>query len=157
MTSSSSWVIVRVSDTDGILPGVVRVVHAYLVMRADGSVGGAVSERTDERPFGAPGRTVTGVSGPVRRYIHRVPETVWTLVAVVVVAVGLLTSEGEPVCEGPFIVSVDDSFPPQCPSPLMAVPWVVAVWAFGLCAIIAARAVVRSERRPRRSGWRSGV
>lgn len=24
------------------------------------------------------------------------------------------TSEGEPVCEGPLILSVDDSMPPQC-------------------------------------------
>jgi hypothetical protein len=82
------------------------------------------------------------------------PETAWTVLALVVVVAGLLTSDGEPICEGPFIVQVDDSFPPQCPSPLLAVPWVIAVWGVGLCIILGVRAVVRTQRRSRQSGWR---
>ena len=40
-------------------------------------------------------------------------EAAWTVLIVAVAVLGLLMSEGEPVCEGPFIFSVDDSLPPQ--------------------------------------------
>ena len=36
-------------------------------------------------------------------------------------AVFWFTSEGEPVCEGPLILDVDDSFPPQCDPPIDSV------------------------------------
>ena len=50
---------------------------------------------------------------PIVRDIRRF-LVVW--LAVVLVGTGLLflTSEGEPVCEGPLIFDGDDSFPPQC-------------------------------------------
>ena len=50
---------------------------------------------------------------PIVRDIRRF-LVVW--VGVVLVGTGLLflTSEGEPVCEGPLIIDVDDSDPPQC-------------------------------------------
>jgi hypothetical protein len=59
--------------------------------------------------------------------------------------VGLTTSEGEPVCAGPFILRVDDSLPPQCPSPTEAIPAVALVWALGLAAILLVRALGRAR------------
>lgn len=70
-------------------------------------------------------------------------EAAWTAFVVLVVVVGLATSDGEPVCEGPFIWQVDDSLPPQCPSPFEALPMVavaaVIVWAIGVGVILAVR------------------
>lgn len=70
-------------------------------------------------------------------------EVAWTAVLLAVIVLGLATSEGEPVCEGPFITEVDDSFPPQCGSPLEAVPVVVIGWVVVLVAILAVRALAR--------------
>lgn len=64
-----------------------------------------------------------------------------------VLALGLATSEGEPVCEGPFITGADDSFPPQCDSPVDVVPVVVIVWAVVLVVILGVRALT-SPKRP---------
>jgi hypothetical protein len=70
-------------------------------------------------------------------------EVGWTAMFVVVAFLGLLTSEGEPVCEGPFIWSRDDSSPPQCPSPLDALPDLAIAWVVGLAVILAARVLRR--------------
>ncbi len=76
--------------------------------------------------------------------VGRRVEAAWTAVTVAFVAFGLLTSEGEPVCEGVFIPWVNDSSPPQCPPPLDYVPTVATVWLVGLLAIVAARLLVRA-------------
>ena len=39
---------------------------------------------------------------------------VWIVVFTAAVAGLFLTSDGEPVCEGPLVVDVDTSDPPQC-------------------------------------------
>lgn len=72
-------------------------------------------------------------------------EVAWTALVVAIAVLGLGTSEGEPVCEGPFILRVDDSLPPQCPSPTEVVPAVVLVWALGLGAILLVRALGRGR------------
>jgi hypothetical protein len=66
-------------------------------------------------------------------------EAAWTALVLAVLVLGMATSEGEPVCEGPFITEVDDSLPPQCGSPLDFVPLVVVGWVVVLIAIVAVR------------------
>jgi len=70
-----------------------------------------------------------------------------TLVLVVlslaVAVLGLLTSEGEPVCQGPFIWSSTDSIPPQCESPVEFLPTVAIAWVVGLAVILAVRGLKR--------------
>jgi hypothetical protein len=58
---------------------------------------------------------------------------VWIVVCILLVVVALVTSTGEPVCEGPLILGVDDSDPPQCDDPISALPTAFPVIAgFGL-------------------------
>lgn len=66
-------------------------------------------------------------------------ELAWTAFILGLVVLGLATSDGEPVCEGPFITEVDDSFPPQCGSPLDVVPAVLIGWAVILVTIVGVR------------------
>lgn len=66
-------------------------------------------------------------------------EVGWTALVLTVLVIGLTTSEGEPVCEGLFITSADDSLPPQCDSPLDVVPAVLIGWAVVLAVIVGAR------------------
>ena len=73
-------------------------------------------------------------------------EIGWTALFLVIAVVGMMTSEGEPVCEGPFIWRVDDSLPPQCPSPVEFLPMVGIAWAVGLGVILAVRVLARSTR-----------
>lgn len=78
-------------------------------------------------------------------------EAAWTVLIVAIAVLGLLMSEGEPVCEGPFILRVDDSSPPQCPSPVEFLPTVAIVWVVGLGVIVGMRALMSaSSRRPQR-------
>lgn len=72
-------------------------------------------------------------------------EIGWTVLFLVIAVLGLLTSEGEPVCEGPFILRVDDSSPPQCPSPVEFLPTVGIAWAVGLLVILGIRVLARSS------------
>lgn len=74
----------------------------------------------------------------------------WTVASVAVAVLGLLTSEGEPVCEGPFIFQHTDSLPPQCPSPVDFLPTVAIAWVVGLGLILGIRALVTSSRQRRR-------
>lgn len=74
-------------------------------------------------------------------------EIGWTALFLAITVWGLLTSEGEPVCEGPFITQVDDSSPPQCPSPVEFLPTVGIAWAVGLVLILGIRALLRSTSR----------
>jgi hypothetical protein len=73
-------------------------------------------------------------------------EAAWTAVFLTIAVVGLATSEGQPVCEGPFITRVDDSLPPQCPSPIELLPIVGLAWVIGLAVIIGVRALVSFTR-----------
>lgn len=70
-------------------------------------------------------------------------EAVWTVLILGVAVLGLLASEGEPVCEGPFITQVNDSFPPQCPAPVEFLPTVAIAWVVGMGVILAVRGVKR--------------
>ncbi len=46
---------------------------------------------------------------PAVRYV-----SIWLAICLVLSAGLLLTTDGEPVCDGPLIYDTDDSFPPQC-------------------------------------------
>ena len=74
-------------------------------------------------------------------------EAAWTVLFLAIAVLGLLTSEGEPVCQGPFVTNVDDSFPPQCPSPVEFLPAVGIAWLVGLGMVLGIRALVRSTSR----------
>jgi hypothetical protein len=74
-------------------------------------------------------------------------ELTWTALCGVVVAAGLALSEGEPVCDGPFIWRQDDSVPPRCPSPLDALPWMVSAWVLGLVLLVVARLITEAAGR----------
>jgi hypothetical protein len=74
-------------------------------------------------------------------------EAAWTALLLAVAVLGLLTSGGEPVCEGPFIWRADDSLPPQCPSPVEFLPTVAIAWVVGLGAILAVRGLKRLQCR----------
>lgn len=70
----------------------------------------------------------------------------WTSLVVGLAALGLLLTDGEPACRGPFITGASDSLPPRCPDP--AVPgWIVVAWAAGLVVILSTIALVRAVRR----------
>jgi hypothetical protein len=77
-------------------------------------------------------------------------EIGWTVLVLAVAVLGLATSEGEPVCDGPFILQVDDSSPPQCPSPVELLPTLAIAWAVGLLVIVGVRALARSSTLSRR-------
>jgi hypothetical protein len=66
-------------------------------------------------------------------------EVGWSALLLVVAVLGLLTSEGEPVCAGPFIWRREDSDPPQCPSPADFLPRIAIAWFVGLAVILAVR------------------
>ena len=76
-------------------------------------------------------------------------EAAWTAFLVAITVLGLMASEGEPVCEGPLILRVDDSQPPQCSSPVEflveMLPAVAIAWAVGLGVILAIRGLRRSQ------------
>ena len=66
-------------------------------------------------------------------------ELAWTAFVLGLVVLGLATSDGEPVCEGPFITEVEDAFPPQCGSPVDVVLAVLIGWAVILVTIVGVR------------------
>lgn len=79
----------------------------------------------------------------------------WIIVCILLVLIALATSTAEPVCEGPLILSVDDSDPPQCDDPISALPAAFPVIVgFGLILsgllmafwTLAARALKRHTR-----------
>ncbi|NLD77473.1 MAG: hypothetical protein GX643_12500 [Acidimicrobiales bacterium] len=75
-------------------------------------------------------------------------EAAWTVLILAVVGLGLLMSEGEPVCEGPFIFNIADSMPPQCPSPVEFLPTVAIAWVVVLAVIVGIRALVKAAQPP---------
>jgi hypothetical protein len=75
---------------------------------------------------------------------------VWSLIWLVLLVVAYLASDGEPICEGPLILSVDDSFPPQCDAPSAALPTVgLFLYAIGFfpAMLLAAVLQARDDRR----------
>jgi hypothetical protein len=76
----------------------------------------------------------------------------WTALVAAIAVLGLLTSEGEPVCEGPFIWRVDDSLPPQCPSPTELLPVIAIAWLVGLGVLVAISGFARSRAARSPSG-----
>ena len=75
---------------------------------------------------------------------------VWSLIWFALLVVAFLMSDGEPICEGPLILSVDDSFPPQCDSPSAALPTVgLFLYAIGFfpSMVLAAVLKARDDRR----------
>lgn len=63
----------------------------------------------------------------------------WTAAVAVFIAYGLAASEGEPVCEGPLIIGVSHSLPPQCDPAVQTVPLILAGWAAVLLGITRTR------------------
>ena len=61
---------------------------------------------------------------------------IWTVIWVLLLGVAFAASEGEPVCEGPLILQVDDSYPPNCPDPVNGLG-IVAPRLYGVGLIIA--------------------
>lgn len=72
-------------------------------------------------------------------------EVAWTAFVLAVLVLGLTTSDGEPVCEGPFITEVDDSLPPQCGSPVDVVPVVLIIWAAVLVMTVFVRWIMEPD------------
>ena len=73
---------------------------------------------------------------PAVRYV-----VLWLAICALVTVVLVLTSDGEPVCDGPLVYDTDDSDPPQCNSlldGLRRMMPVIAVGAFGLTWLAAA-------------------
>jgi hypothetical protein len=72
----------------------------------------------------------------------------WTSAWGVLLIVALLLSHGEPVCEGPLILSVDESFPPQCDDPTAALPLVgAAVYLLGFVPTMVGTAIAGARHR----------
>lgn len=75
----------------------------------------------------------------------RKAELIWTVVWIAFALTLYAMSSGEPVCQGPLITQVNDSFPPECPSPAVALPLLVGIYIVGLAVILGYRAL--SDRR----------
>jgi hypothetical protein len=76
---------------------------------------------------------------------------VWLVVCAVLVVTGLAVSRGEPVCEGPLILDVDDSDPPQCDDPISSLPTAAPlILGIGLLVSgpVTAAWTLASRRRP---------
>lgn len=78
-------------------------------------------------------------------FVGRRVEVAWTALVLAVLVLGLTTSDGEPVCEGPFITEVDDSLPPQCGSPVDVVSVVLIIWVAVLVAIVFVRWIMEPD------------
>lgn len=77
----------------------------------------------------------------------------WTLIWLVLLVIAYLVSEGEPVCEGPLILAVNDSFPPQCDAPSAALPTVgLALYAVGFFPSMLVAAAIQAQDSRRTIG-----
>jgi len=75
----------------------------------------------------------------------------WTVVWVLLLGALFISSEGEPVCEGPLILGVDDSYPPQCDAPIAGLPMVgsmLYIAGFTVTTTLAATWMLLGPRRP---------
>ena len=43
---------------------------------------------------------------------------VWVLIWIAIMSTAYATSDGSPICDGPLVFSVDESFPPACDDPV---------------------------------------
>ncbi len=71
----------------------------------------------------------------------------WSFFCLALFAVGLVMSEGEPMCEGPLILGAGDSEPPSCEDPIDAWPTAVQYWAISMVGLGLGVAVVGVRRR----------
>ncbi len=77
----------------------------------------------------------------------------WSIIWVVVLVVAYLASNGEPVCEGPLILAVDESFPPQCDEPIAALPMVgVITYVIGFVPSMLLAAFLQARGGPGSDG-----
>jgi hypothetical protein len=74
----------------------------------------------------------------------------WTSLALAAVVVAILKTHGTPVCEGPFIDGVNDSYPPTCTYGPGHGALLVVGWLFGVALICATYAGMRRypSKRP---------
>jgi len=74
----------------------------------------------------------------------------WVVVWAVLMLLALLLSTGEPVCEGPLILGVDDSLPPGCESPtaglLTVAPRVLLAGAIIVGVVVGIHRLLRRRR-----------
>lgn len=73
--------------------------------------------------------------------------SLWTAVAFVAFAFAWFASEGEPVCEGPLILSGGDSFPPDCDGPAAAIPYFLVGWLV-VSIVVGGIALAVQKRQP---------
>jgi hypothetical protein len=73
----------------------------------------------------------------------------WVVIWAALMLLALLLSTGEPVCEGPLILGVDDSLPPECESPIAGL-LIVAPRVLLAGAIIVGASVGAANLRRRR-------
>lgn len=76
----------------------------------------------------------------------------WAVVWVLLLGALFISSEGEPVCEGPLILDVADSYPPDCDDPIAGLPTVgsmLYIAGFTVTTALAAIWIPFRARRPR--------
>lgn len=74
----------------------------------------------------------------------------WVVVWAVLMLLALLLSTGEPICEGPLILGVGDSLPPECESPtaglLIVAPRVLLTGAIIVGVVVGIHSLLRHRR-----------
>lgn len=79
---------------------------------------------------------------------------VWSVLWAALLMLAYLASHGEPVCTGPLILEVNESYPLQCDDPMAAVPMVgFVLYAIGFFPSMMLAAVLRTRdaRQPLQS------
>ena len=72
----------------------------------------------------------------------------WTVVWIPLMLAALLVSDGEPICEGPLTLGMDDSDPPQCDDPIVGLMTVAPrVFVASGLVVVAVVAVLGIDRR----------
>ena len=82
--------------------------------------------------------------------------SVWAVVFGVVTMALFITTDGEPICEGPLIVDVDDSDPPQCNTPAEGLEqhfWVLVLGTLIVASVVQLVTVLIGMAR---NGFRAG-
>jgi hypothetical protein len=70
----------------------------------------------------------------------------WSIVWAVVLMVAFVASNGEPICDGPLILDVTDSIPPQCTEPIGALPRLgILLYVVGLAPSMILAAFVQAR------------
>lgn len=78
---------------------------------------------------------------------------VWTVMFALILGWAFTATDGEPVCQGPLIVSVDDSDPPTCNTPVEGL-WTIGprLYAAGLIPTVLTSAVITRRQRAKGLG-----